>query len=69
MKRLVVLMALAALNGCANMTPGKTIAVAVGAAVVAALIVSKNGDDDPAPPAKPVCHFVIGPNGSTQICN
>ena len=69
MKRLALLLALIALSGCANMTPGKTIGVAVGAAVVAALIVSKNGDDDPAPSAKPVCHFVIGPNGSTQICN
>ena len=62
-----VLMALL-LTGCANMEPGTKKAVIIAGGIVAAALIVSSNDDDQASPAAIKCGYVVGPNGSTQVC-
>lgn len=67
MKKIITLIAALALSGCATngeFDAGKTALLVVGVAVVGAVAAS----GDSSGPSSPNCHFVVGPNGSTQIC-
>ena len=65
-KYLLVLVAL--LAGCASTPTPKGLIAGLAVVAVLAVAASQNDSDDDNEPARSNCYFVVGPNGSNQIC-
>lgn len=66
MRKIIVLIAALSLTGCATngeFDAGKTALLVIGVVAVGVALCSSNSSSDGSN-----CHWVVGPNGSTQVC-